>query len=353
MSITIEELEIPTEESDPAWVAFAQAIQISNEVEALRYGTPDLAYEPNEELTQFHDPFSPRRVFVARVDGSLAGVAFFETQTSDDADSAWVAVEVLPAFERRGVGTALAEAIEKVTIEANRQKALVYHGARPQAGDQIVPPTGVGSLPADDRSVRFLLARGYRLEQVERVSRLPLPVAGIDELLAQAEAISGTDYVVHTWQGRCPQRWQEDIALMSTRMSTDAPSAGLEEPEDVWTVERVIARDDAAEKGPRGRVVAVVEHVPSGHLVGFTVISVPRQVHRAPAQYATLVLREHRGHRLGMLLKAANLVQLERVSPGHPSIITFNAEENRHMLDVNEALGFVPIAVEGGWRKDL
>ena len=46
-----------------------------------------------------------------------------------------------------------------------------------------------------------------------------------------------------------------------------------------------------------------------------------------------------------MLLKAANLVWLEQVSPGHPSVITYNAEENRHMLAVNEALGFVRYGV--------
>ena len=102
-----------------------------------------------------------------------------------------------------------------------------------------------------------------------------------------------------------------------------------------------------------GDRVATVEHVPSGHLVGFTVLSVPRQLHRAVAQYATLVLKEHRGHKLGMLLKVANLQHLERVKPGHASVTTFNAEENRFMLDVNEAVGFVPIGVESAWRKDL
>ena len=79
----------------------------------------------------------------------------------------------------------------------------------------------------------------------------------------------------------------------------------------------------------------------------------PPQLHRAPAQFATLVLKEHRGHKLGMLLKVANLAHLQREQPGHPSITTFNAEENRFMLDVNEAVGFVPIAAESAWRKDL
>jgi hypothetical protein len=82
-------------------------------------------------------------------------------------------------------------------------------------------------------------------------------------------------------------------------------------------------------------------------------LSAPIEQHRAVQQYPTLVLREHRGHRLGMLVKLANLVQVARVAPHHPSVLTYNAEENRPMLDVNEALGFTPIAHEGAWRKDL
>jgi GNAT superfamily N-acetyltransferase len=93
--------------------------------------------------------------------------------------------------------------------------------------------------------------------------------------------------------------------------------------------------------------------VPTGTLVGFTQLGVPADVARPVTQEDTLVLRDHRGHRLGMLLKVANLQHLERVAPGHPGVLTWNAEENRAMLDVNEAVGFVPIGYEGAWRKDL
>ena len=67
-------------------------------------------------------------------------------------------------------------------------------------------------------------------------------------------------------------------------------------------------------------------------------------------QEDTLILHEHRGHRLGMLIKAVNLRALRTASPESSSVLTYNAEENRHMLDVNEALGFVPIGYEGAWR---
>jgi hypothetical protein len=88
-------------------------------------------------------------------------------------------------------------------------------------------------------------------------------------------------------------------------------------------------------------------------LAGFTRVSVPHDTTRAVGQWDTIVLREHRGHRLGMLLKVANLQLLDEAGPGHPSVLTWNAEENRPMLAVNEAVGFVPIGYEGAWRKEL
>ncbi len=63
------------------------------------------------------------------------------------------------------------------------------------------------------------------------------------------------------------------------------------------------------------------------------------------------MLPSYRGHRLGLLLKLANLVQLQGLASGYPAIVTCNAEENRHMLDVNDALGFRPIGYEGAWKK--
>ena len=50
-------------------------------------------------------------------------------------------------------------------------------------------------------------------------------------------------------------------------------------------------------------------------------------------------------------MKLANIEHLERVALGHPSISTSNAEENRPMLSVNEAVGFVPVGYEGAWKR--
>ena len=68
-------------------------------------------------------------------------------------------------------------------------------------------------------------------------------------------------------------------------------------------------------------------------------------------QEDTLVLREHRGRRLGMLVKTANLARLAEVQPGARRIGTWNAEENAHMLAINVALGFRPAGVWAAWQR--
>ena len=352
-AFTIKELTIPTSIDGAGWTDFARAVGVGNTVEAITYGTTDLAYTAEEQLPHFHNRFEPRRVLVARLRGEIVGRGVYETLAGDDSDTAWVNIEVLPAHRGAGIGKALADGIEALVRADPKAKIIAYIGVQDAAGERLTAPTGFGSVPLRNRDVKFLLARGYSFEQVERMSRLALPVAGLDSLVASASAASGPDYRVITWHGRTPERWQSDLAMLGTRMSTDAPTAGLEEPEDVWSIERIIEADDRMQVSGLDRLVTAIVYVPTNSLVGFTVLAVPPSTSRAVAQYATIVVREHRGHRLGMLLKVANLEHLARVHPGHPSVTTFNAEENRHMLAVNEAVGFVGIGFEAAWRKNL
>ncbi|HSP74815.1 MAG TPA: GNAT family N-acetyltransferase [Cryobacterium sp.] len=354
-SFDIDELAIPAAPGAAGWPDFEAARQVRNAVEAEAYGTTDLALTAEEVLPGWlNQHWERRRLFVARSAGRVVGRGQFETLPEDSADHAWLAVQVVPAYRRRGIGSALFERLEALAQAEGRGVQIVYTPSPDAPGGRLPSPTGFGSVPLGNPEVRFLQGRGYRLEQVVRASRLALPVdpAELLRLREKAATHAGPDYSVLQWVDRTPPHWLPDRALLYTRMSTDAPSAGLAEPEQHWTPERIAQEEEKTAAGTRTTLTSAVLHGPSGHLVGFTELEVPAESRRAVSQEDTLVLKEHRGRRLGMLLKAANLELLAVERPGHPSVTTFNAEENRHMLAVNEALGFAPMGYEGAWRRD-
>jgi len=53
------------------------------------------------------------------------------------------------------------------------------------------------------------------------------------------------------------------------------------------------------------------------------------------------------------LVKIANLRRAKESWPDATSVLTWNANENRHMLAINIALGFKPSGFEGEWQKRL
>jgi GNAT superfamily N-acetyltransferase len=353
-AFTIDELVIPASLDAPDAAGFIEMTHVRNEIETDTFGNRDLAYEPIELLPNWQDPYQPQTCLVARVDGRIVARGIYQAPIEEGSRDAWLAIEVLPDFRRRGIGSAIYERLDAMCAAGGRtvQQAFLIH-KRSDASEQLPSPTGFGSVPLDNPETRFLLARGFRLEQVERVSRLALPV-GEDELariLATSRAAAGEDYRIVRWTGRTPEEWIPDIAVLHQRMSTDAPAAALEIAEEHWDEDRVREYDDRRAGSPRTLLVVAAEHVPTGRLVGFSELSVPPELERPVEQMDTLVIREHRGHRLGMLVKAANLQYLAETHPGHPSVTTFNAEENRPMLDVNEAIGFTAAAYGGSWKK--
>jgi GNAT superfamily N-acetyltransferase len=160
-------------------------------------------------------------------------------------------------------------------------------------------------------------------------------------------------YRTVTWQGRTPEEWVNALAHLRTRMSIDTPNAGIEQSEDVWTADRVRSFDDLQAESPRVVLTSIAVHEATGDVAGYTELDVPEEPDRPAEQLDTLVVREHRGHRLGMLLKLANLQELAARFPRAEVVETTNAEENRHMLDVNEALGFAPVGYAARWKKIL
>jgi GNAT superfamily N-acetyltransferase len=343
----VEEIAIPPSIDSPEAADFIEMVRVRNEIEADSVGNFDLAYEAAELLPGYQRSWEPKRLFVARVEGRIVARAIFETDGPVESDSptAWLAIEVLPEFRRRGIGKALYDALLALVASSGKTILQTYVPQKISTGPTLPAPTGFGSVPRDSDSTRFLLSHGFQLEQVERMSRLDLP--------APLPSIEAEGYHLVSWSGRTPPEHLESIATLRTGMQTDAPSAGLEPATSPWTSARVAEEDDSLESSPRTTLTTLAAQTETGAVAGFTELFVPPELHRPVAQGDTIVLRAHRGHRLGMVLKAANLRYLAEVAPGHPSVTTFNAEENRPMLSVNEELGFVAWGYEGAWKKVL
>jgi GNAT superfamily N-acetyltransferase len=353
---SIEELRIPPAIGEAGWDDFVEMTRVRNEIEAASVGNDLLGFPPDELLPRWLDSHDPRRLFLARRDGQIVGRGTYEYAPEPRDPVGWLTVEILPAFRREGIGNAVFETMDAIAREDGRtiyQTGFISRNS--STGRRLKSPTGYGSVPARDAGVKFALSHGFALEQVERMSALALPVPPdvLANHRATAERAAGSDYRVVRWEGRTPEDRRDDLAILRNRMATDAPFGQLDIREEAWTAERVRDQDDLEERSPRTLLTSAVEHVPTGHLVAFNELSTPPDSGRPVVQRDTLVLSEHRGKRLGMLVKIDNIQALAESHPGHPAINTENAEENRHMLSVNEEVGFVAIAFESAWRKVL
>jgi GNAT superfamily N-acetyltransferase len=276
----------------------------------------------------------------------------------DNTHTGLIQLDVRPEHRGRGIGSALHEIAVDQAREHGRTMLNTYTVQRVEPSEgagTLVPSTGSGRVAQDGTGVRFAVERGWNLEQVARRSVLDVPMdpavlAGHRE---RAQAAAGPDYRLLTWVGTCPEDLLDQFALLQTRMSTDAPAGGLDLREDVWDGERVRAAERTfVERGMTYRVVAA-QHVPTGTLAAFTALVSRSDTEEFVHQDDTLVLKEHRGHRLGMLVKTANLAELAAVQPGARRIGTWNAEENAPMLAINVELGFHPAGGSGEWQLRL
>ena len=120
----------------------------------------------------------------------------------------------------------------------------------------------------------------------------------------------------------------------------DAPHGANDEPE-VWDGRRVRERGEAFLRDGllRSHCVAAVRDA-DGEMAAFTEMLVAPEHPDWGFQELTAVTRAHRGHRLGLLVKAAMLEWLTEQEPALARVSTYNAAVNRHMIAINEELGF-------------
>ena len=108
------------------------------------------------------------------------------------------------------------------------------------------------------------------------------------------------------------------------------------------------ARQDC---GQDFRVVLAV--TASGEPAGCTVVMVNQHRPEYSWQWNTVVLPAFRRRGIGRWIKAEMWRQLREAEPRVKILRTGNAESNSGMLAINNAMGFRPSHLMGGWQADI
>ena len=263
-------------------------------------------------------------------DGAVVGYYRIALPDLENLNKAYGGPTVHPDRRRRGMGRELLRH-EGTRAEAHGRTLFGAHAAAGTAGDS------------------FARALGARLdlEEVRRIQYLrEIPPGTIDSLRATAEK-AAAGYSLVSWEGPIPDNYCAPMAEVFNAFN-DAPHGENDEPE-IWDAERVRERTGSAQRAGllRGHSVAAIADA-TGELAAFSEVFVDPEHPRWGFQGLTAVVRPHRGHRLGLLVKTAMLDLLAAAEPQIEQVATGNAATNEHMIAVNEQLGYK--VVKPGWR---
>lgn len=355
--VTVQRIPVPHATDAPDAGTFLEMVRIANAVCLEDAGHDYLHEEPDEMLGFWQDQTDWTQLGFAalRGDDVLGAV---KLMISNEAEASTVEFDLMvdPPHRGQGVEELLLAEVEREARERGLATIQTWTLHRPDAtGARMEPSTGWGSIPADDPQTRFQLANGFSLEQVERNSVFDLTgdLGLVERMLAEAVTVAGEEYRPVQWTSPTPPEYVDGFAYAISRMSTDVPAGGLVIDEQHWDAARVERRDARLKAQGLTVSVAAVLHVPTGRIAAYNELAIAEDHTGATQQFGTLVVKEHRGHRLGTIVKCANLLRWRDLVPESPRVSTFNAEENRHMLDINEAIGFVPASYAGAWKKVL
>jgi GNAT superfamily N-acetyltransferase len=273
-------------------------------------------------------------LFLAYDGDRLVGEAGVELPWRDNTDMSAIRGQVHPQARRRGIGTALKD--EALGLAEQRGRKRVHIGAY----------VGSDGVPVLDHW-------GFTRTGVNAIRRLDLhaaPAGSWDRLRDEALAFAG-DYELVRQVGSTPPDRYADLVRLHEAINDAPPSDAAIEP-DAWDEQR-LADYEQAMAGRRQTLYRVmVRHRGSGDWAGQSMVCVDEFSPSTAFQEDTSVVRAHRGHRLGLLMKAEMLRWIAVERPEVGSIDTWNAVSNHHMIAINERLGASVVAEHQSYRLD-
>jgi GNAT superfamily N-acetyltransferase len=304
----------------------------------------NMGWHPEEWRARSLDETAPKVHYLYAYGPTADGpVAVAALEVTRDDNLHWIRGDLFvePTYRRRGYGTTVLGEMESEARRLERSSLLVnvIEGAHEIAAGPNRP---------------FARARGYRVaeENIRRDLAWPRPDGELRRLWDDWSP-HALDYEIVSWTKGTPDEFVDARAHLSSIMPTETPHVDLDVEPELWDAERVRHHEVTTDRMGRDLLVAAARHRVTGELVGYSELSVSREQPGTAYQWDTLVVRAHRGHRLGGLLKVTTMRLLESGGYTTKKITTFNSVLNGPMITVNEALGARVAGAMVAWRKDL
>lgn len=277
---------------------------------------------------------------VALVDGRVAGLALLWFPLLDNTHFTWVEIDVDPELRNRGAGSALLDRVVERTREEGRRTVLM---------ETNVPDDARDGHPY----ARFAERHGftYANTEIRRILDLPIDPERLTGLAADAAA-HHEGYRIEFHRGPLPEELQASYCECWNQLAVDAPTGDVDFEEEALSPETYL--EELGRLEAQGRTMLhTVAIAPSGEVVAYNDLVVSADDPDEVMQWGTLVRKDHRGHRLGMAVKARGLQGLAEVAPESKRVQTCNAEQNAHMVGVNVELGFRRVEALLAYQRHL
>jgi GNAT superfamily N-acetyltransferase len=309
--------------------------------EALLFERPDAPVWSRHELqvALSRADGAERLTAYGAVDGeNLLAAAMMAVPLVDNLDKVNLYVWVAPSRRRQGIGGALLEHLVSASVGEGRTTMLASSWLPQDARD-------------DHPYHRFARKHGFALANTEirRTLALPVPNDRLEALAAEARE-HHLGYRIHTYVDDVPKSLLASYCHLKNQVALDAPTGDVALEARALTPEIVLERQAVAKEQGRTTYLAFAVE-PGGEAVAYTSLVAPDQDPVYVYQSGTLVRRDHRGHRLGLAVKVANLIGLQRHCPGRRLVNTENAGGNGPMVQINEKLGFRPVEVLADFQR--
>lgn len=297
--------------------------------------------------------------YVALDNSRVVGMVATSQDLLNNTDKAFLGLRVHPDYRRQGIGTRLYRVAEDSLRKAGIATILGGYGDNfrglPQ-DDELPDTEDVAIDPEHGKPGReFARLQGFKVgtQLLRRICDLKSVDHEHFDALSRELASAQGDYDLVTYAQYVNDEDVADYCRLRARTVADAPNGDMEFDGMEYSVEQWRTHEKHAVDSGNLRLGVYALHRDTTVVAGLSEIDVRPGQEYIAHQSDTVVDPDHRGNKLGLSLKIAIMRHLLQWRPQVRYINTYNNHENRHMVAVNDQIGFQTYCTDMAVQKSL